>query len=650
MKINRLIAMSALLVAIAAHGQDKRYFISPQGDDNASGLSLKEAWKSLEKVNSVVFQPGDKVLFESGKTWYGQLKLKGSGTEEKPILLSGYGENGRPVINLGEAEGAGIRLENPSWWTIDGMEVTSGAQPKLGIGRQGIVAIVNGAEVQAEGITVRNCYVHDIWGQLGGDTEYTGYNSCAILVQMHYRRPQDSNYNPDRPSLNRVLIEDNRIERFDKCGIIVRGCKNGLVVRRNYMENLGGDGIFVGGCYRGLVERNVARRTCLRSGYPDLVGGAKWWPHTAAIWLQDAEETVMQFNEVYDTGRQPGNGDGFAYDFDFYCKRCIAQYNYSKNNMGFLLLMNRTFENVARYNISENDQTHLVQMQCNIEERNILYNNVFYIDHGTVDLDFFCGNDNEKERTKLGAVYYNNIFYATGQSHFRTAYSAGEVLERTFDEQYRPATGAPDRLFYNNCYFGPWKNGVPDDPRKLLADPQFVAPGTGGERLCALGGYRLKPGSPCINAGIPVPFAGARDYFGNPLEDGHPDMGAYEQQGSGSFAEADALAENERAYARASAMALAKWIFPLEVSAGQADKELTLRLTEPLDPQVDGSITLLGKAGEPARLDVGKQKQRKVFTLKMPKGQSAQAVSKIAVRLTYQGLEEQWEIPVLPAK
>lgn len=106
------------------------------------------------------------------------------------------------------------------------------------------------------------------------------------------------------------------------------------------------------------------KRTCMRSGYLDLKGGESWWPHTAAIWIQDAEETIMQYNAVYDTGRQPGNGDGFAYDFDFYCKRCIAQYNYSQNNHGFLLLMNRTFENIARYNISENDQTHLVQMQC----------------------------------------------------------------------------------------------------------------------------------------------------------------------------------------------------------------------------------------------------------------------------------------------
>lgn len=645
MKLSKIIAVSLVCGAMTAYGQNKTYFVSPQGDDNASGLSMSAAWKSIEKVNSVVFQPGDKLLFQSGEEWKGQLKPKGSGTKEAPILLSKYGGEARPIINMGEAEGACIRLENQSWWTVDGIEVTSGAQPKLSIGRQGIVAIVRGENIGVEGITVRNCYVHDIWGQLGGDTEYCGYNSCGILVQVQGFRGGGYNTNRTNTTLNNVLIEDNRIERFDKCGIIVRGCKNNLLVRRNYMENLGGDGIFVGGCYRGIIEYNIARRTCLRSGYLDLVGGEKWWPHTAAIWIQDAEETIMQFNQVYDTGRQPGNGDGFAYDFDFYCKRCIAQYNYSKNNHGFLLLMNRIFENVARYNISENDQTHLVQMQCATDERNILYNNIFYIDHGTVDLDFFCGNDGEKDPSTLGAAYYNNIFYATGQSHFRTAYSRGEVLTRTFDEKYRPATGGWNKLFYNNCYFGPWKNGVPDDPKKLEADPQFVAPGTGGEGLCSLGGYRLKPTSPCINAGLIIPNAGLRDFFGNPLEDGHPDIGAYEELGSGVFADMSQVAAVEQTYSKESEMALAKWIFPLQVYVGN-EEALTLRLTEALNPKVEGTITLIAPDGKRTDFDIAKQKQRDLLTLKTKLDQATLLASKLEVSLQYEDLSEKWEIPI----
>lgn len=645
-----LLAICLTFVVMATYGQNKTYFISPNGNDNASGLSIQLAWKSLDKVNSVMFLPGDKVLFESGATWKGQLKLQGSGAEGNPILLSGYGGEARPIINIGDAEGAGIRLCNQSWWEIDNMEVTSGVPPVLGIGRQGIVALVQGDNQHVEHIVVRNCYVHDIWGQLGGDTEYTGYNSCAILVQIQNKRGGGSNSNRMNATLNNVLIEKNRIERFDKCGIIVRGCKNNLNVRHNYMENLGGDGIFVGGCYRGMIEYNVAKRTCMRSGYLDLVGGATWWPHTAAIWIQDAEETIMQYNEVYDTGRHPGNGDGFAYDFDFYCKRCIAQYNYSQNNHGFLLLMNRTFENIARYNISENDQTHLVQMQCDISDRNLLYNNVFYIDYGTVDLDFFCGNDGSVDKSKLGAAYHNNIFYATGQSHFRTAYTAGEVLKRTFDESVKVATGASGNLFYNNCYFGPWKNGIPDDPKKLVADPLFVAPGSGGEGLCSLKGYQLQPGSPCINTGMYIPFNGKKDFWGQPVNDGRADLGAYEQMGSGIFANLSEEETADKKEWKESAMAWAKWSFPLQIEVTETGNEITIHLLEPLDEQVKGTIIWSDGQGKKIVLTLDKLKIRDVLSLKVKADKAELLASHVEVNLQYEDLKEGWKIPFTERK
>ena len=625
---------------LQAGSQSKTYFISPDGNDANSGLSVKAAWKTLEKVNSVVFQPGDKILLQSGAEWKGRLKPQGAGAEGRPILLSSYGGEARPIINTGRAEGAAIRLSNQSWWEIDHIEITSGAQPEAGIGRQGIVATYrNGAY---DHLVVRNCYIHDVWGQLGGNTEYTGYNSCGILVQTQGWRDSGAT------SLNNVLIEDNRIVRMDKVAIRVNGCRNNMVVRRNYMEDLGGDGIIAGGCYRGLIEYNIAKRTCMRSGYQDLTEeGLKWWPHTAAIWLQNAEETVMQYNEVYDTGRQPGNGDGFAYDFDFYCIRCVAQYNYSSNNHGFMLLMNRTFENVSRYNISENDQTHLVQMQCDIADRNIFYNNIFYINYGTVDLDFFLGDGGTNNPQAIGAAYHNNIFYATAQSHFRTAYSKGETLVRTFDETTKPATGAWNRLFFHNCYFGPWKNGIPDDPEKIVDDPMFLQPGSGGQGLRSLKGYRLKANSPLINKGIYIPFHGGKDFWANPVTDGQPDLGAYEQIGAGVFADTAKLSAADEQYANESAIAWAKWSFPLQIQPAESANEIVIRPLKPLDERIKGAITWTDAKGVTTTLSLEKQKQRDVFTLKVKADKEALLASPVQVNLEYGRLREKWSIPIV---
>ena len=237
----------------------------------------------------------------------------------------------------------------------------------------------------------------------------------------------------------------------------------------------------------------------------------------------------------------------------------VLQYNYSQNNHGFLLFMGRTFENIARYNISENDQTHLVQMQCEIGDRNMLHNNIFYIDYGTVDIDFFCGNDGMVNKTTIGAAFCNNIFYATGQSCFRTVYSKGETLGRTFDESVKVARGMPYKLFYNNCYFGLWKNGIPNDPNKLIADPLFIAPGTGKEGFSSLTGYQLQSDSPCINAGFYIPLSGKYDFWGNPIEDGLLDVGVYEQIGTGVFANKIKMKEDAEKYKKESDSAWLRW-------------------------------------------------------------------------------------------
>lgn len=539
-------------------GQSRTYFVSSDGNDSNSGLSLKTSWKSIEKVNRMTFQPGDAILFRSGDIWKGQLRPLGSGSEGKPIIIDRYGEGSLPVISMGDAKGAVVKLVNQDWWKVQNLEVTSGAPPKLEYGRQGIVALVEGRDKHIGHIEISNCYIHDIWGQLGGDSLYTGYNSSAIFVGRAMGRNSGG-------SADDILVLNNRIERVDRCGIIIIGGTYNVVVRGNSMENLGGDGIFVQGCIRGLIEYNVAKRTCMHSGDPDLVIKSNSYnPHTAAMWIQNCIETVMQFNEVYDTGRQKGNGDGNAYDFDFECKDCIVQYNYSRNNHGFLLIMYRTFGNIARYNISENDQTHLIQMQGAIADRNLIYNNVFYVDYGTIDLDFYMGGReiDDQAKSQLGAYLRNNIFYATGQGRFRTAYTYGSATERQYMDKVKLPHPEQGTMFYHNWYFGPWLNGLPDDPEKMEGDPMFVAPGTGGIGLKTLIGYKLRPESPAINKGMLLAGSGIRDFFGNPLNDGAPDFGAFEQMGSGATADTTIINKLNRYEKAVSLFAWTKRKFP----------------------------------------------------------------------------------------
>ncbi|MCR4864498.1 MAG: right-handed parallel beta-helix repeat-containing protein [Bacteroidales bacterium] len=641
------VILAVFLAASTLSAQDKTYFVSAQGNDSADGLSVATAWKSIEKVNSVTFQPGDRILFRKGDTFYGQIAVKGSGEEGRPITMSSYGDgSGRPVINLGSAEGAGILMENVSHWEVYGMEVVSYEPYKIGIGRQGIVVRVSDGG-SFDHFVIKDNYVHDIWGQLGGNGLYVNYSSSAILVHTARQASGRAITGPNEPTvINDVLIEGNRIERVDKCGIVCRGARNNVVVRGNYMDNIGGDGIFVNGPYRGLIEYNEIHRSCMRAGFPDLPGDDGWWPHVAACWIQNTEETIMQFNEVYDTARNLYNGDGFAYDFDFNCKRCICQYNYSKNNHGLMLLMYNIFENVTRYNISENDHTHLIQMQGPLEgDNSLVYNNVFYVDYGLADIDFFL----TREPELLGAKFYNNIFYATGQGRFRTVYSSGDTQVRNYDEELKPDL-APGTLFLHNCYFGPWKNGLPDDPEALVADPKFVAPGTGGTGLATLGGYKLREDSPCINTGMYVPDNGGRDFFGQSLEDGHTDYGAFEFLGSGAFADKAELARRDEASRQASSVAWAKWMFPQSVSFTDPS-QLVISLRETLTDDIKGTLTWVNpKNGKAVKADISKLKDRQRLVIPVKSDAQTLLGTVLTIDLGNGAYTEHWDIPVQQAQ
>jgi hypothetical protein len=330
---------------------------------------------------------------------------------------------------------------------------------------------------------------------LGGRYEgIDSYTSTAILLESPRESPA---------TFDGVYVEDNRIERVDRSGILVwtpteTGSARNVRVAGNDMHNLGGDAILVLGSVEALVERNIADRTCLRSGDPDVIlpeGDEHYNRSSAAIWLHTCERSVMQFNEVYDSGKMARNNDGMAYDFDFNCNDCVLQYSYSRHNLGgFLLIMPTTVGNIVRYNISENDVRNVVTGGPSLADGNVIYNNTFYRDYGTAVL-------------YGGAQYRNNLFLAAGQGHYKLDTSlAGS--------------------WSSNAYDGGWLGGTPPDEAPLDGADACEAPGTGGRGLLSLEGYRLRPDSPLHSAGLPVPDNGGRDFWGEPVAKDDKHVGA----------------------------------------------------------------------------------------------------------------------------
>src|SRR5262245_41802526 len=83
------------------------YVDADSGDDARSGTAVDQAWKSLERANRQVLQPGDQLLFRAGTRYCGQLKPQGSGAVRdgklEPIVIGQFGQGPRPRI---DGEGA----------------------------------------------------------------------------------------------------------------------------------------------------------------------------------------------------------------------------------------------------------------------------------------------------------------------------------------------------------------------------------------------------------------------------------------------------------------------------------------------------------------------------------------------------------------
>lgn len=70
----------------------KIYYVSEGGDDLNSGLNINEPIKSLEKVNSLVLNSGDVVLFKRGDMWRGSIMTKVG------VTYSAYGKGNKPRL------------------------------------------------------------------------------------------------------------------------------------------------------------------------------------------------------------------------------------------------------------------------------------------------------------------------------------------------------------------------------------------------------------------------------------------------------------------------------------------------------------------------------------------------------------------------
>ncbi len=132
------------LLSLIAFATD--YYVSSAGNDSANGLSSSTPWKTISKVNSAfsTLNPGDRILFRKGDTFYGSLKVAKSGTSGSPIVIGAYGSGANPIISGfntisdWSSYGNGIYSKSiscessPNMVTVNGVNTPIGRWPNTG--------------------------------------------------------------------------------------------------------------------------------------------------------------------------------------------------------------------------------------------------------------------------------------------------------------------------------------------------------------------------------------------------------------------------------------------------------------------------------------------------------------------------------------
>jgi len=459
-----------------------------------------DSQKQFEALSGTTFLPGDSILFKRGVQFDGMFAPLGNGTGEAPIRIDVYGHGERPRINGHGRHLAGVFLKDPSYWEISGLEITNTDGTDEDQGQLfGIYVLAEGVEGTYKHIYINDCYVHDVNGKVAGK----GRGG----IHVHVDGLQSA-------LIHDLRITNNRIERIGGVGIgNASSCGRVEFHEHDTIGHYLWTSVYVAGNYIDSTGRNnIIARVSKDAVYEyNVLANSSRYDTGHSIFCFNTDGIRIQHNEAYGNVGDDGRDRG-GFDADYSCVNTFIQYNYSHDNMWFCGIMKRRNRNaVIRYNISQNDKEgiYFYGFEKAREATGIhVYNNTHCVGKGLHVSVFPEG------RTPINTLFENNIFF--------------------FEEQGTWGKNADgvNTSFHNNLYFNiqPHKS----DTSPIAADPMLVQPGSAGtdidlRTMTALRGYRLKPGSPCIDAGVAIDNHGGKDLLGTKVIVGRVDIGAFER-------------------------------------------------------------------------------------------------------------------------
>ena len=435
----KLLILSILFFTSCPLLQGTTYYVdSSGGSDDNNGLSATSPWKTLAKINSFKFAPGDIILLRRGSIWREQLNFPSSGSAGSPIVIDAYGSGELPAIsgadlvaagtwseckscgtNIWEAavktkanvviidgakgnrKSASSELSNPGEWFWDSgvLYVFSSEEPSSAFRRSGIESGARPSGLNLTGIanvTVKNISIN------GANAIPYGEGAGIFAITVHLEGPTPEGLvfshvivsngagdgihieNANQCSVDSVLVHDNEgagIELYHSNGKFP--ITSGSITNSEIHHN-GFNGIFLVGCPRGERCRSVV--------YPDgltisnfRVAGNKVHNNGAGIYLHETNRSLISGNVAYSNTNTTRKGEGYCVGLSGSSSNIVEKNDCYKARLAGIELSIDTgrppfgsSENIIRYNVVHDDGTHGIFTNYDPSQHNQIAHNLIY--------------------------------------------------------------------------------------------------------------------------------------------------------------------------------------------------------------------------------------------------------------------------------
>jgi hypothetical protein len=506
------------------------YVDATNGSDSNDGTTPDTAWKTINKVNTSTFSPGEHIVFKAGETWREALSVPSSGESGNPITFGAYGSGNKPVISgadvvtgwtetATDVYSASVTVE-PNQVFMDGERLTKGADENSLADHEWFwttdtlyVKDASG-DPDTSGVTIEASSTSDIMDINGND--YLIFDGLKVMYSNG--RSFDCRFGGNI-TIQNCTIQDS----YDRAAIIGNGGTDYTFNNCTISGTLTSDSIY------GWEPDNVTIKNC---AFTDVSGA-----NSDHVQLYNGNNATIQNNSFSMEGTDSGKGNVILISWTTalieYNETSHGNYGFDVNGSGITVQYNHCHDHTGeswssgvysgqdvdihsgltvRYNIIHDCTMGMYFWNTSNHARtnHNFYNNTIY---NCTSRGFQSGSNS------ISGAFKNNIIWCPTATHAVRVNNPG-----TWDSDYNNlGPEGTDFIHWDDVTgydtLSSFQSGESQDANSISNDPSFTDE--------ANDDFTLQEGSPCINAGVDVGLT--EDYAGNPIV-GTPDIGAYEKQ------------------------------------------------------------------------------------------------------------------------